>query len=128
VPEADILVVEDELPLALMIQANLARHGYQARCANDGQQALDMVAAQRPDLIVLDIMLPVLSGWEVLQHLKGSPETEGIPVIVLTALGEDRDIAKGWGLGTDCYLVKPFEVADLLILVERFLRATSAGR
>ncbi|MFQ6132677.1 MAG: response regulator transcription factor [Armatimonadota bacterium] len=121
--EADILVVEDELPLALMIQANLARQGYTVRCAHDGKDALDMVEARHPDLMVLDIMLPTVSGWEVLQRLKTDPETMDIPIIVLTALGEDRDVAKGWGLGSDCYICKPFEINDLLTLVERFLQA-----
>ncbi len=120
-PDADILVVEDELPLAEMMRVHLQRAGYRVRCAQDGDEALTMVAAQAPDLVVLDIMLPTVNGWQVLEKLKADPETQAIPVVVLTALTADRDVAKGWGLGTDCYLTKPFKVQDLLLLVDRFV-------
>lgn len=119
--QADILVVEDELPLATMMQANLEGQGHAVRCAHNGREALEMVEAQIPDLMILDILLPEMSGWQVLEKLRSDPKTEEIPIIVLTCLGEDRDVAKGWGLGSDCYMVKPFEMEDLVTLVERFL-------
>ncbi len=114
-----ILAVDDERHIVRLIQVNLERAGFDVVTANDGAQALEMVAAEKPDLIVLDWMMPQLNGMETLKRLKGDPETENIPVIMLTAKSQDADVFKGWQSGVDCYLTKPFNPMELLAFVKR---------
>lgn len=114
-----ILAVDDERHIVRLIQVNLERAGYQVLTANDGQQALEMVAKERPDLIVLDWMMPQLNGMETLKRLKANPATQDIPVIMLTAKSQDADVFKGWQSGVDCYLTKPFNPMELLTFVKR---------
>jgi DNA-binding response OmpR family regulator len=121
VAQGKVLVVEDELPTARMIKATLESAGYEVAQAFDGSAALEMVEQEQPDLILLDIRLPNVDGWEVLRTLRARPATEFTPVIVLTALSDNRHVAKGWTLGTDCYLTKPFKPDALLAMVNRFM-------
>jgi two-component system alkaline phosphatase synthesis response regulator PhoP/two-component system response regulator VicR len=114
-----ILAVDDERHIVRLIQVNLERAGYEVMTANDGQQALEMVANDRPDLIVLDWMMPQLNGMETLKRLKANPTTQDIPVIMLTAKSQDADVFKGWQSGVDCYLTKPFNPMELLTFVKR---------
>lgn len=114
-----ILAVDDERHIVRLIQVNLERAGFDVVTANDGAQALEMVAAEKPDLIVLDWMMPQLNGMETLKRLKGDPGTENIPVIMLTAKSQDADVFKGWQSGVDCYLTKPFNPMELLAFVKR---------
>ncbi|MBI2298154.1 MAG: response regulator [Armatimonadetes bacterium] len=114
-----ILAVDDEKHIVRLIQVNLERAGYQVSTANDGVQALDLVAQERPDLIVLDWMMPQLNGMETLKRLKANPATADIPVIMLTAKSQDADVFKGWQSGVDCYLTKPFNPMELLTFVKR---------
>ena len=120
-PRAKILVVEDERPLNLLIKTKLEAHGYDVVQAYDGEAALKLIMAEPPDLVVLDIMLPLLDGWEVLERMRGQAQTANLPVICLTALSEQKDIARGWNAGTDCYLTKPVDLEALLKMVERFM-------
>lgn len=113
-----ILIVEDEEPIANLIRMNLVRAGYQCETAYDGEAAADMIAEQTYDLILLDIMLPKLNGYEVLEYAK----TVEIPVIFLTAMGETEQKVKGLKLGAEDYIAKPFEIAELLARVETVLR------
>jgi two-component system alkaline phosphatase synthesis response regulator PhoP len=114
-----ILVVDDEKHVARLIQINLERGGYTTSIASDGTQALEQVANDPPDLIVLDWMMPKMNGMETLKRLRSNPATEDIPVIMLTAKAEDRDVFMGWQSGVDCYLTKPFNPMELLVFVER---------
>lgn len=113
-----ILIVEDEEPIANLIRMNLVKAGYQCETASDGETAADLIQEGRYDLILLDIMLPKLSGYEVLEYAK----TVDIPVIFLTAMGDTQQKVKGLKLGAEDYIAKPFEIAELLARVETVLR------
>ena len=101
-----ILAVDDEKHIVRLVQANLERAGYQVVTANDGKEALQKVAEENPDLVVLDVMMPYMDGFEVLQNLRRNPSTRDIPVVMLTAKAQDADVFKGWQSGVDCYLTK----------------------
>lgn len=117
-----ILVVEDEKDLAELIAFNLEREGYQTTLAYDGLAGLDAAGRVRPDLIILDLMLPGLLGTEVCKMLKGSGKTAGIPVLMLTAKGEEIDKVVGFEVGAEDYVVKPFSTRELLLRVKALLR------
>jgi DNA-binding response OmpR family regulator len=116
-----ILAVDDDERIVRLVQINLTRAGYSVTTAPDGAEALRMIAADRPDLIVLDVMMPGMSGFEVIRTLRADPATENIPVILLTARTGDTDIADGWYVGADCYLPKPFSPTELLSFVGRLI-------
>ncbi len=113
-----ILIVEDEEAIANLIRMNLVKAGYQCEIAQDGEEAADKIENKTYDLILLDIMLPKLSGYEVLEYAK----TMDMPVIFLTALGETQQKVKGLKMGAEDYIAKPFEIAELLARVETVLR------
>lgn len=113
-----ILIVEDEEPIANLIRMNLVKAGYQCETAFDGEAAADAISERTFDLILLDIMLPKLNGYEVLEYAK----SVDIPVIFLTAMGETQQKVKGLRLGAEDYIAKPFEIAELLARVETVLR------
>src|SRR3954454_9946561 len=125
-----ILVVEDEKDLSDLITYNLQRNGYDALTAADGQSALDVAIKQLPDLVLLDLMLPGLDGTEVARRLKGDSRTAHIPIIMLTAKGEETDVVVGLTLGADDYVTKPFSMKILLARLGTVLRRsdpTGAG-
>jgi len=109
-----ILVIEDEKALADVLGYNLRREGYDVTLAHDGQEGLKQASAKLPDLIVLDLMLPTISGTEVLRELRSSDRTREIPVIILTAKAEEADQVVGFTLGADDYVTKPFSVKVLI--------------
>ena len=113
-----ILVVEDELPISDLIDMNLSSRGYQCTCAYDGMQAADMLEENTYDLILLDIMLPQIDGYELMEYIRPM----NIPVIFITAKSSVADRVKGLQLGADDYLVKPFAIVELLARVEAVLR------
>lgn len=113
-----ILIVEDEEAIANLIRMNLVKAGYQCEIASDGEEAADDIENKTYDLILLDIMLPKLNGYEVLEYAK----TMDIPVIFLTAMGETQQKVKGLKMGAEDYIAKPFEIAELLARVETVLR------
>lgn len=113
-----ILIVEDEVPISNLIKENLNDAGYLCFCAFDGMQAADMVERERYDLVLLDIMLPEIDGYELLEYIKPL----GIPVIFLTAKGDVLDKVKGLKSGAEDYITKPFEIVELLARVETVLR------
>lgn len=115
-----ILIVEDEKPINDLIEMNLTEAGYECTCAYTGMQAADIIEKERFDLILLDIMLPEVSGYELMEYIKPLE----MPVIFLTAKGSVEDRVKGLKLGADDYLVKPFEIVELLARVETILRRT----
>jgi len=118
-----ILTVDDEKHIVRLIQVNLERHGYEVVTAYDGREALQKVDEERPDLVILDVMMPYMDGFEVLQNLKRNPETRDIPVIMLTAKAQDADVFKGWQSGVDCYLTKPFNPMELISFVQRIFKS-----
>lgn len=119
---AKVLVVEDERDIAALIAYHLTKEGYRVRTAEGGNEALEAVGAERPDLVVLDLMLPGFSGYEVLTEMRRKPELAEVPIIVLTARREEADRIKGFELGADDYLTKPFSPRELVLRVAAVLR------
>src|SRR5690606_9502541 len=131
---ARILVVEDERDIAALVAYHLAREGYRVRTADGGAEALQAVSRERPDLVILDLMLPGFSGYDVLAELRHRDTTADVPVIVLTARRDEEDRVKGLELGADDYVTKPFSPRELVLRVAAVLRrvqappVTSGGR
>jgi two-component system phosphate regulon response regulator PhoB len=119
---AHILVVDDEPDISALVAYHLAREAYRVRTAANGVEALRAVEAERPDLVVLDLMLPGMPGLEVLGELRRRPETADLPVILLTARREERDRIEGLRLGADDYVAKPFSAQELVLRVAAVLR------
>ncbi len=122
-----ILAVDDEKNIVRLVQVNLERQGFQVVTASDGKEALKKVEEERPDLVVLDVMMPYMDGFEVLQNLRRNHSTRNIPVILLTAKTQDEDIFKGWRSGVDCYLTKPFNPMELVSFVKRIFSSMDGG-
>ncbi|MGH7459082.1 MAG: response regulator [Longimicrobiaceae bacterium] len=119
---ARILVVDDEPDISALVAYHLAKESYRVSTASDGPEALQAIEADRPDLVVLDLMLPGMSGLEVLEELRRRPETNGVPVLLLTARKEEEDRVEGLRLGADDYLAKPFSPRELVLRVGAVLR------
>src|SRR5436190_5323958 len=117
-----VLVVDDEKDLVDLISYNLRRNGYDILCASDGNAALDVAAREMPDLILLDLMLPGIDGTEVARRLKADARTAAIPIIMLTAKGEETDVVVGLTIGADDYITKPFSMKVLLARIGTVLR------
>jgi len=117
-----IVIVEDELDLAELLAFNLTREGYRALTAGDGRAGLELVRRELPDLVLLDLMLPEMMGTEVCRELKREAATAAIPVLMLTAKGEEIDRVVGFEVGADDYVVKPFSMRELLLRVKAVLR------
>jgi two-component system phosphate regulon response regulator PhoB len=122
-----VLVVEDEDSLATLLQYNLQKEGYEVSLAGDGEEALLMVDERLPDLIVLDWMLPKVSGIEVCRRLRQRNETRNIPIVMLTARGEETDRVRGLDTGADDYVVKPFSMTELGARIRAVLRRIRPG-
>ena len=118
-----ILVVDDERHIVRLVQVNLERQGYEVLTAFDGVEALEKVKNEDPDMVVLDVMMPRMDGFEVLKHLQADPKFQNIPVIMLTAKAQDADIFKGWASGVSSYLTKPFNPRELIVFVERIFQS-----
>src|SRR5436305_3619242 len=116
-----ILVVDDDPKVVRVVEINLAQEGYQIRTAADGEEALAAVARERPDLVLLDVMMPRMDGFEALKRLKADPATAEIPIIMLTARAQDEDVFEGYGMGAQWYLTKPFEPGELRRVVRHLL-------
>src|SRR6185437_4994477 len=122
-----VLVVEDEDSLATLLQYNLQKEGYEVTLASDGEEALILVDERLPDLVVLDWMLPKVSGIEVCRRLRSRPETRNVPIIILTARGEETDRVRGLDTGADDYVVKPFSMTELTARIRAVLRRLRPG-
>ncbi len=120
-----ILVVDDDPDLVTLLRLMLEQKGFNVMCAYDGLQVFAILEMQKPNLILLDIMMPEMDGLEVLRRLKAVPETSSIPIILLTALVEDEDILKGYKMGADHYITKPFKRTHLVAVIDHLL---SEGR
>ena len=119
---ASILIVEDEEPIKVLLTYNFEAEGYRVRAASSGEEVGPMIADERPNLIILDWMLPGISGIEVCRLLRARPETRDIPILMLTARGEEAERVRGLATGADDYVVKPFSVPELLARTRSILR------
>jgi DNA-binding response OmpR family regulator len=116
-----ILIVDDEPNIVVPLEFLMRREGYDVAVAGDGQAALDALAAGAPDLVILDVMLPKLSGFEVCRRIRADPRWTGLKVLMLTAKGREQEMEKGLGLGADAYVTKPFSTRDLVARVRALL-------
>src|SRR4051812_8494977 len=121
-----VLVVEDEAALATLLRYNLEKQGFRVEEAGDGQEALVRIAETRPDLVLLDWMLPVMSGIEVCRQIRRKASTRDLPVIMVTARTEDQDAVRGLNTGADDYITKPFNIEALLARMRALLRRSNA--
>ena len=121
-----VLVVEDEAALATMLRYNLEKQGFRVEEAVDGQEALARIAESTPDIVLLDWMLPVVSGIEVCRQIRRRPRTRDLPVIMVTARTEDQDAVRGLNTGADDYITKPFSMDALLARMRALLRRSGA--
>ncbi len=116
-----ILIADDEPNIVISLEYLMKREGFEVSVARDGQEALDMAAQVRPDLVLLDVMMPLKSGFEVCQALRAQPEFAGMAILMLTAKGRETDVAKGLALGASAYMTKPFATRDLVAKVRQLL-------
>ncbi|WP_411816654.1 phosphate regulon transcriptional regulator PhoB [Hyphococcus sp. DH-69] len=126
-PETKVLIVEDEDALSTLLEYNLTKEKFEVAIAADGEDGLLKVEEFSPDIIILDWMLPKVSGIEVCRRLRAKPETRNIPIIMLTARSEEADRIRGLETGADDYLTKPFSTAELLARVKAILRRIRPG-
>ncbi len=116
-----ILVVDDEPSIVVPLQFLMEQNGYEVKTAATGEEAIEAVSSYRPDLVLLDIMLPGMDGFETCQRIRQTPEGRQIRIIFLTAMGREMDIAKGMSLEPDDYITKPFSNADVMDRVRRLV-------
>lgn len=122
-----ILVAEDEPQTAQLIEFKLKQQGYNVTIVSNGEQALKMVGVSRPNLVILDGMMPVMDGFEVLRRIKADGNTQDLPVIMLTAKSREKDVVTGLELGASDYIVKPFSPAELVARVKKVVGDSSPG-
>ena len=122
-----VLVMEDEDALATLVQYNLEKEGYKVVVAADGEEGMLQIDERLPDLVLLDWMLPKLSGIEVCRRIRGKPETRNLPIIMLTARGEETDRVRGLDTGADDYMTKPFSMVELNARIRAVLRRIRPG-
>ncbi|SHJ17592.1 two component transcriptional regulator, winged helix family [Malonomonas rubra DSM 5091] len=120
-----VLVVEDEEDILALLHFNLVKAGYQVECASDGEEGLRKIAEKQPDLILLDLMLPGIGGLDICRQLRLEEATAKLPIIMLTARGEEADVVQGLELGADDYMTKPFSIKVLLARIQTVLRRNS---
>jgi len=116
-----VLIADDEPNIVISLEFLLQEAGYEVRVARDGQEALEVLNAQVPDLILLDVMLPRVSGFDVCQRIRSNPAWSAMRVLMLSAKGREAEVAKGLELGADAYITKPFAIKDLMAEVARQL-------
>ncbi len=121
-----ILIVEDEVNLVELLKFRLESKGYNVETAFDGEDGLDKIGKVRPDLIILDIMMPKIDGYEVCRRLKADQKTKDIPIIILTARTQNKDMDQAQAVGADSFITKPFEPTDLLKEIEKLLKAVDS--
>jgi len=126
-PEERILVVDDEEDILELVRFNLSKEGYHVTCATTGERAVEIARSELQDLVVLDLMLPGMDGLEVTEFLKNNPDTQNIPIVMLTAKGEESDVVTGLELGADDYVTKPFSPRILVARVKAVLRRKVKG-
>jgi len=117
-----VLIADDEPNIVISLEFLMRREGYTVRIARDGQEALEQVAEATPDLILLDVMMPRKTGFEVCEALRANPANDRIRILMLTAKGRETDIAKGLALGANAYMTKPFSTQELRLKVASLLQ------
>jgi DNA-binding response OmpR family regulator len=122
-----ILIADDEPNILISLEYLMKREGYDVQVARDGQEALDIVRRERPRLVLLDVMMPKKSGFEVCQELRSDESVKDTLVLMLTAKGRDTDVAKGLAMGADGYMTKPFSTKELVQKVRELLAAPAPG-
>jgi DNA-binding response OmpR family regulator len=116
-----VLIADDEPNIVISLEYLMKREGHEVVVARDGEQALELIRAERPALVLLDVMMPLKTGYEVCQALRADEATAGIKVLMLTAKGRDTDVAMGLGVGADAYMTKPFSTKELAAKVRELL-------
>jgi two-component system phosphate regulon response regulator PhoB len=123
-----VVIIEDERDIADLVAMRLQKEGYQVDVAYDGDQGLEKILSTPPDLVLLDLMLPGMSGTEVAAAVRRDPRTAEVPIVILTARNRESDIIAGFGFGADDYITKPFSMSVLLVRIDAVLRRASARR
>lgn len=116
-----ILIVDDEPNIVISLEFLMKREGFQVSVAGDGEAALAQMAAQQPDMVLLDVMMPKKNGYEVCQIIRANPDWQETKIIMITAKGRDTEMAKGLAMGADAYMTKPFSTKDLVARVKEML-------
>ena len=122
-----ILIVDDEPNIVISVEFLMQREGHEVAIARDGQEAIDCLADARPDLMILDVMMPRKNGFEVCEEVRADPTFSGMPILMLTAKGREAEMKKGISLGADAYITKPFSTHDLVAKVGELLNRDKAG-
>ncbi|HXF45724.1 MAG TPA: response regulator [Burkholderiaceae bacterium] len=118
-----VLIADDEPNIVTALEFLLKRAGYEVRSATNGEEALALVESYQPDLVLIDIMMPGKSGYEVCQRMRERPEWRHIKIVMVTAKGREAEVSKGLSLGADLYVTKPFSTQDLIAAIDRLLAA-----
>lgn len=118
-----VLVIEDEFAIAKLVRYVLENSGFEVSLAHEGKEALDLLTSESPDIIILDLMLPVMSGFEVLEHMERNGQLKTIPVIVLTCRGQEEDKVKAMRLGASEFMTKPFSPSGLVAVINSVLNS-----
>jgi DNA-binding response OmpR family regulator len=122
-----VLIVDDEPNIVLSVEFLMRREGHEVVTASDGQEAIDQLASTRPDLMILDVMMPRKNGFEVCAEVRADPALSRMPILMLTAKGREAEMKKGISLGADAYITKPFSTHDLVAKVHELLHREDAG-
>ena len=123
-----VLIAEDEASIVLSLEFLLAAAGYEVFIARNGTEAIALAEKHRPDVLILDIMLPVVNGFEVCSRLRANPELSELRILVLTARGREHEIARGLALGANAYVTKPFGTRELMKVVKELLAGNATAR
>lgn len=124
-PSKSVLIVDDDCAVSKLVRYNLAAEGLTVLSADDGLEGVEIAFEHRPNLVVLDIHMPKLNGWEVLWQLRNDSRTANTPIIMLTVQGDEDSVTEGWTRGVDCYLPKPFDIGELVMMVKRLLEVAA---
>jgi two-component system alkaline phosphatase synthesis response regulator PhoP len=119
---AKILIIEDEKPITELLEYNLKQNGYFVEIAHDGEEGLQKILDNQPDLVILDLMLPKMDGMEICRRVKGNSNTQAIPIVMLTAKTDEVDRIVGLEMGADDYVTKPFSVRELILRIKAILK------
>jgi len=122
-----VLIVDDEPNIVLSVEFLMQREGHEVITARDGQEAIELLGGPRPDLMILDVMMPRKNGFEVCEEVRADPALSGMPILMLTAKGREAEMKKGISLGADAYITKPFSTHDLVAKVDELLSRARAG-
>ena len=120
-----VLVVDDEPSIVISVEFLMKREGFEVSVARDGEDALALIGSERPDLVVLDVMMPKLNGFEVCERVRADPAFADMRILMLTAKGREAEMSKGLALGADAYMAKPFSTRDLVARVKELLESES---